>query len=198
MVFPIARLSTARSLFYLFMKESFLPRTGEFILHIYPAWISVFYTSAYVNLQPHYREEQHVYVTGKNPRHGIAHKLGATSPFILYLQPLQWWMKRKSIEQNLPLPSGVRGGCSAPYSGMQHHPRAVPKQLPCQCKRNKIFQSIICVRNGEMGKIFLPVFMQEVRRYDHNGPFWLQNLWISLCAYWGVSCTCSEPISSLV
>lgn len=35
--FPIARLSTARSLFYLFMKESFLPRTGEFILHIYPA-----------------------------------------------------------------------------------------------------------------------------------------------------------------
>lgn len=151
-----------------------------------------------LHLRPHYREEQHVCVTGKNPWSGSAHRLGAMSPFILYLQPLQWRMEHKLIEQNLPLPSGARGGCSAPYSGMQHLPIAVPKQVPCQHERNKIFQSIFCVRNGEMGKIFSPVFMQEVRWYDHNGPFWLQKLWISLCAYWGVSCTRSEPISSLV
>lgn len=183
--FRTAMLTTARSLLYLCTSLSCLEQVNS-----RSNLLSGLPTSACVHLTA---ERSSTYVAGTNPPRGSAPKLGAMRPFSLHLQPLQSQMQHELSEQSLPLPSGARGGCSALPRDTEHLPTAVPNNSPA---KNETFQSISWVWWGN-GWNLLTLFLQEVRWYDPNSPFWLQNLWTSLWAYWGVSCTRGEPISSL-
>lgn len=178
-------LTMARSLLYLCASLSCLEQVNSC-----SNLLSGLPTSACVHLTA---ERSSTSVTGTNPPKGSAPTLGAMRPFSLHLRPLQSQMQHELSEQSLPLPSGARGGCSALPRDTEHLPTAVPNNSPA---KNETFQSISWVWRGN-GWNLLTLFLQEVRWYDPNSPFWLQNLWTSLWAYWGVSCTRGEPISSL-
>lgn len=160
-----------------------MPRTGEFTLQ----------SASHLSLcSPHCREEQlrHRPSKGQCSQTGCNEAFQTPSP--VPTEPNAAW-----TEWAKP-PTAIGGKGRMLKSSRVHRVSSLSssKQLPGQWEGNVILQSIRWVEWGN-GWNLLTLFLQEVRWYDPNSPFWLQNLWTSLWAYWGVSCTCGEPISSL-
>lgn len=142
----MARLTTARSLLHLCMSFSCLEQVNS-----PPNLLSVLPTPARV----HRTAERSS--TGTNPPRGSTPKLGAMRPFSLHLQSLQSQMQHEWSEQSLPLPSGVRGGCSALPGYTEHLPqRFQTAPLPTGRGCNLAVHQL-----GVMGKIFSSSFCRK-------------------------------------
>lgn len=144
--FRMAMLTTARSLLHLCMSFSCLEQVNS-----PPNLLSVLPTPAHV----HRTAERSS--TGTNPPRGSTPKLGAMRPFSLHLQSLQSQMQHEQSEQSLPLPSGVRGGCSALPGYTEHLPqRFQTAPLPTGRGCNLAVHQL-----GVMGKIFSSSFCRK-------------------------------------